>query len=475
VCQTWRDEIDELCEFSVELDDRKPFWKRLLHLRIKSCTILSFLELPPFGVGTTCLKHPNLIRDLKILTPRITGYNLFYFLSDCSASLRRLALQLNFPLLGTSFQTPLNEFDFRNLTHFEIIVSTHPPRNPETDGTEFHEFRRQSCETLFTQLMLNPIQRLTHLKIELQLLATTEVSKYTGLVLTFIQLHWQTLVALDMELIQGNHGIPTFGVLQPSDPYLEDLDFKALDKVNKLRSLRIVSSSLIGINLWLQLLQNQRRLEFCEVDVLAQNSQFVQTVVHNGNFETLKFLEISDLPIWNSEGEPEPFDLTVLQPCVHLKKLVLDRNVGNRRQYDCAELLNLHLLPGSLHELALNYFNVLSIDLLEFTGSEAGQNLQNLTLTQCGKLGPYGITGTVLEAVIALQSILFIEISVMNFSDPEERLKLNSILAAHGYGEDHAYFQLSKFTSLILGLQQEHQQNEYGYTPDEFDEHTPED
>ena len=452
MCQDWRNEIDDLVEFIVKIDDSKPYWERILQLRIKSCEIIQFLKPPPQGLGTTCLKYPNLIRTLKILTNRISPNNFFYLLSDCSANLRQFALKLSFPLLASQFPATFSLFNFEQLKELEINVSTIPPFLSDEAQLHFHEYRRDNQEVLFTQFICNPMRSLKHLKIELQVLGSSQVSKFTALVLRFMYSHWKILETFDFELIQGHHGIPSSEAQDLNESDQETLDLKALDRVSNLKALRLVSSSAIGVNIWIGVMENQNNLEFFEVDILPAHNSVFRTIIAK-NFKTLRILEITDLTVWNQDGEPEPFDVSILESCSSLKKLVLDRNVAStRRAYDCAELINLFQIPSTLNELALNYFNVLSEDLFLLASAEAGRNLRNLTLTQCGNSGPFGVTGTVLESIISLESITFIEISIMNFSDPDERLKLNSILMSYGYGEDHSYFQLSKLTSLIQGL-----------------------
>lgn len=68
-----------------------------------------------------------------------------------------------------------------------------------------------------------------------------------------------------------------------------------------------------------------------------------------------------------------------------------------------------------------------------------------ISLTQCGDSGPFGVHGSVLQKIITLPTIQFIEISPLNYSvDVTESQKLDLILTTFGYPKKHSYFQLRR-------------------------------
>lgn len=98
-------------------------------------------------------------------------------------------------------------------------------------------------------------------------------------------------------------------------------------------------------------------------------------------------------------------------------------------------------------ELNLNYFLILSEDLFTYFTSSVSFNLTSLSLSQCGDSEEFGVQGSVLQKIISLPVIHFIEISPLNFRVSwEEQQKLNLILTAFGYPEKHSYFQLERVT-----------------------------
>ena len=106
------------------------------------------------------------------------------------------------------------------------------------------------------------------------------------------------------------------------------------------------------------------------------------------------------------------------------------------------ELVQLSYLPQSLSELNLNYFLINSEELLLFFNIQ-GQSLTSISLTQCGDSGMFGVNGSVLQAIITLPTIQYIEISPLNHNADEVQ-KLNLILRTFGYPERHSYFQLKR-------------------------------
>lgn len=110
-----------------------------------------------------------------------------------------------------------------------------------------------------------------------------------------------------------------------------------------------------------------------------------------------------------------------------------------------AELVQLSYLPLSLSELNLNYFLINSEDLLLVFNSQ-GQSLTSISLTQCGDSGGFGVNGSVLQAIITLPTIQYIEISPLNHNADEVQ-KLNLILLTFGYPERHSYFQLKRINN----------------------------
>ncbi|CAG7718611.1 unnamed protein product [Allacma fusca] len=444
VCKQFRAEIDEMCSFHVDLDDRKHCWERVLQLRIRSCKILHFLRPPPGGPGTTILKHPYLLRTLKI-TEHISPSNLYYLLSDCCRSLGELRLHIGFNLLGYEFP-PLSTFSFERLQRLEIIVST--VGSSSSDAFPFSPFinsaQSKVVQGIFTEFLLNIFKLLSVFKIQIRCFGFGQVSNFVASVLVFLGSHSGTIEGFDFELILG-HGLPSAEFQPISETELERIDFQRIRNLRELKALRVVSSSPIGVNLWIDLVTQQVNLNFLEVDLFPANCSIFRDVI-NRNCGSLVSVEITDLSVWDEEGNCSPFDCTIFGGCLNLKKLILDRNVTRRRMFDTAELINLFNLPSSLDEMALNYFNILSDELILFTNSESGQNIRTLYLTQCGNSGLYGVDGTVLERIIELPKIHFIEISPLNFSDPEEQDKLNIILDTFGYSENHSYFQLTKTT-----------------------------
>jgi len=234
-------------------------------------------------------------------------------------------------------------------------------------------------------------------------------------------------------------------------PYIHILN----QSVSSLKAARVVNSTSIGIDLWAEFLSKQSKLSLLETDILPAAASLFKQIVQK-NCATLVHIDIGDLTLDKNEDSEEdvPFDLIVFQNCSSLKKLTLDRNTSTNLFHqirpraaaeDRAHLTNLSCLPSTLKELAFNYFLILSDELLFLFTSDVGRSLNSLTLAQCGNSGNFGVDGSVLEIIVSLENIQFVEISPLNFdSGEEEKQKLNMILTTFGYHEGHSYIQLSR-------------------------------
>lgn len=441
VCQDWRCEVDEFGEFSVNLDDRQPHLERISQLRIKSCKVIHFKDIN----SVFSFKYPGLLKRLKIITEKISPENFSLLMKDTCPHLKQFCAILPLNILSSDSYSPNLSFKFDNLVKLRLSISTMPEGPimgpPKFQDRLFHKIIQIGSST-------PTMKKLKMLAIEIRCLGFQQVSRFSSAILTFIAQHHQALQHVDFDMIQG-HGMPLTELRPLSESDLEQIDFKALKNVKNLQSIRVVNSTAIGVDIWSQVLANQRSLHFLETDILPAPNQLYRQIILN-NETTLVHIDIGDLTI-DPDSEDEDmrrFDAAVFQNCCHLRKLTLDRNCLVRRPSPdnlvSAELINLHCLPAYLKELAINYFFLLSDELLILFSGDLGKSLQSLALTQCGDSEGFGVDGTVLEKIISMANIGFIEISPLNFSDPEERLKLNVILTTYGYNEGHSYFSLSK-------------------------------
>ena len=417
-------------------------------LRAKYCRIVHFIHPPPTGPGTTIFKHTNLIRTL-VIHNAIHPANFYYILADCAASLSELKINnVGLHLLGFEFPSTFCSFHFHRLESLDIRLCTLRNQENTTEVFPFSPFinigEGKGIARIFNDFLAASFPSLKNLRAEVRCFGFDQTSSAISTVLSFLtrQCH---LKSFNFELILG-HGLPTSEFRPLSESDLENIDLKRLKQLTNLDGLRLVSSSPIGVNLLVDFLDQQQTLRYLEVDLFpAPTSVFRDIVLRNAN--TLISVEITDLCIWDEEGNCTPFDASVFGGCCCLKKLILDRNTVRRRVFDTVELIRLSDLPASLNEIALNYFNVRTDEFVEFVNSEAGQNVAALMLTQCGSTGEFGVNGTVLECIVELPNIHFVEISPLNFSDPEERDKLNILLETFGYSADHAYFQYTRITA----------------------------
>jgi len=439
VSQSWRHEIDQWYHFHLTLNDGngRLKWERVLQLSVTSIEIRHFLS-PPFHVpGTSFFKFPSLVRSIRMSSSDVHPLNLFYLLSDCCATLVELNLRLR-PSLFKAFSIPLSKFNFIQLRKLEIIVDMNP-----SSPSELMTRTRQDPVPLI-DLMMNPLRSLEQLKLVLSLVGSKVVSECTSAVLSCLAFHSNTLRSFDFELMQGPHGFPS-SLQEPQPDLYPDSKSTQLVQMSSLESLRIITTSSVGANYWIQLLLQQKQLKFLETNIRQISVPTFKEVIRQ-NTSHLHMVDISDLDIWSRDGEVRPFDISPFLECDSLFKIILDRHVDMsrlRRRFDCAELVNLHLLPPNLKECSLNYFNVLSEELILLCQGN-GRGLKSITMTQCGNSGPFGVTGSVLHEFIALTDIEFLEISTINSSDPGEQEKLNLILSAYGYPDGHDYFQISK-------------------------------
>lgn len=443
--------MDDFCDFSVVLDERQPFLERLSQLRISKCKVLHFSESHPFFTQTF-FRFPSLLRSLKILSDKLSPENFHLLLKDTSPHLREFCAVLPLPILSYVGYPRHFNLRFDNLVKLRLAIST-MPNEPVMGPPRFQD-------KLFHKLItgndgednLPPVimKKLKYFAIEIRCLGFQQVSRFSSLILSFIARHQKTLKHVDFDMIQG-HGMPLNEIRPLLDSDLERIDMLALRKVTTLETLRVVNSTAIGVDIWSQLLAQQKTLRFFETDILPAPIQLYKQMILNCQ-DKLVHIDIGDITLDfdNDDNDMRQFDASVFQNCHHLKKLTLDKNCLRRRpagEPPFAEIINLHNLPEYLEELAINYFRLLSDELLILFGStESGirRNLKSLTLTQCGDSGEFGVDGSILEKIITLDGISFIEISPLNFTQPEERLKLNAILTTFGYNENHSYFQLSK-------------------------------
>lgn len=447
VCKQWRNEIDKLYDFRVELDDRKAGWERVLDLRVKHCRIVHFIRPPATGPGTRIFKYTNLIRTL-IMHSAIHPANFFYVLADCAGSILELKINnIGYHLLGFEFPSKFCNFHFNRLESLDVRLCT--LRNQDsTEAFPFSPFLNlgegKGISRIFNDFVAASFPSLKNLRVEVRCFGFDQTSSAISTVLSFLSKQRQ-LKSFNFELILG-HGLPTSEFRPLSDSDLQTINLQRLRQIANLEGLRLVSSSPIGVNLLIDFLDQQQALRYLEVDLFpAPCSVFREVVLRNVN--TLVSVEITDLCIWDEEGNCTPFDVSAFAGCHGLKKLILDRNIVRRRIFDTDELIKLYNLPASLEELALNYFNIRTDEFVQFVNSEAGQHVAALMLTQCGSTGEFGVNGTVLECIVELPNIHFVEISPLNFSDPEERDKLNILLETFGYSADHAYFQYTRITA----------------------------
>jgi hypothetical protein len=453
VCRQFRDDIDTLIDLNVDLDERSPHFQRVIQLRIKRCKILHLLEPPPLGPGTTILKHPNLLRTLHIRTDKISPENFHYILADCAEYIKEFSSLLTTPLLTHPFPPQLS-YKFNHLLSLNLSLSSLPPEGGLQMGPP-----KKLQDNLFHQLLAHPMPHLKSFRVELRCIGFAQISRFSTLILSFISKHWKKLDNLDFDLITG-HGMPSAEIRPLAESDVDELlDNSLLQKVAGLQAVRVVNSTAVGIDMWATLLSNQKKLEFLETDILPAPAALFKQIILN-NSSTLVHVDIGDLTQDRDDTDEEvPFDLSVFQNCAKLKKLTLDRNTSmglfQRRDRahleDKAQLINLFSLPESLQELAVNYFLVLSDELLILFSSQVGKRLKSLTLAQCGGSGIFGVDGTVLEKIVSLENIQFIEISPLNYSSQDERRKLNMILTAFGYHEDHSYIQLSRVAPSVSG------------------------
>ena len=128
VCELWRQEIDNLYHFHLEIDDRhrRIKWERILELGIHSIEIRHFLNPPLNGVGTKMFKFPSLIQFLKMTSSIILPENFYYLLSDCSSSLRVLTLHLEKEIAFKKLPTSCAELNLEKLEFPEIILDATP-------------------------------------------------------------------------------------------------------------------------------------------------------------------------------------------------------------------------------------------------------------------------------------------------------------------------------------------------------------
>lgn len=431
--------MDDLCEFTVTLDDRNPYLKRLSELRIKKCKVLHLMEPLP---NDEFFKCPSRLGSLKILTEKVTPENLQILLKSTCPHLKTFcavlpARTLTFSGYPSNFPSSFDCLRKLRLSlatiHDDAVILGPPP-----------EFQDQ----LFKKIVECSMKHVKALAIEIRCLGGLQCSRLSGQVLGFIANHYDSLETIDFDLIQG-HGVPSnFTEVRPlNQGDLEKIDVNKLKKCRDLRTVRIVNSTAVGVDLWLGLLANQRKLAFLETDILPAPNQVYKQIMLNNEL-TLVHVDIGDLTIdLDSENEHDRrFDCSVFQNCKQLRKLTLDRNTLKRRPLDMefsAELINLHYLPEYLEELNINYFLILTDELL-ILFSSGKENFESLAMTQCGEFGDFGVDGTALEKILSLKNINFIEISPLNFTYPEEKLKLNQILTTFGYTENHSYFQLER-------------------------------
>jgi len=475
VCQQWRHEIDEFCDFSAIIDDRKQTietLQRISQLRLKS---LSIYHLTDATMSSFSLKQPTLLKILKVPLPSVQYSIVDTILHESGESL--IELQISFPLIQseTSSEIP-NANDtslcLRNLKKLRISFSSLP--SPTSGNFFVNPSGDAQCHSAtLLKLLAPPSPQLETFRLDLRCLGFSQMSLFTGIVLAFVADRWASLKSLNLELIQGNHGIPSV-ISQPlSTKDLDRINLSNLRKCINLKSFRLINSSSLGINLFSQLLAQQGNLRFVETDILPAPMSLYTEMVRKSR-HTLVEIDIGDITI--DLDEQGPFDLTVFQHCTCLKKLTLDRNCLHRRVFEDeqhnfagdarAELINLFNLPPCLEELALNYFLVLSDEFIIYFSNKDDCRLRSLSLTQCGDFGEFGVDGSVLETIITLRDIEMIEISRLNFSLPEERVKLNLILNAFGYDNDHAYFQLIKRGS---DEDEEPEYNEFSHSLDDLE------
>jgi hypothetical protein len=94
------------------------------------------------------------------------------------------------------------------------------------------------------------------------------------------------------------------------------------------------------------------------------------------------------------------------------------------------------------------------------------RSLTSLSLTQCGDSSIFGVNGSVLQAIITLPTIQYIEISPLNHNvDGTEAQKLDLILTTFGYPERHSYFQLKRVEPCSL----KEPENSYNEEEDKID------
>jgi hypothetical protein len=306
-----------------------------------------------------------------------------------------------------------------------------------------NQFQEPRIEELFAGLLRNARSGLKVLKLDLNLNSVNQVSSLIGQVLQCISNHWNSLHTLDFQLNHVFEGFPVTEFQPLNNCDVEGIDAKSLNKAQYLKHLRIQSTSPIGINFWIDVMENQRKLETLAVDIFPVNHSIFSNVILNSS-ETLVTVEIGSLTVWRrdtEEGNSElyPFDATVFKECSALKNLSLMRNVGNSiREYDAPELTNVDLLPPSLWRITLKYFNVSSLDLLMFCDTET-RFLEKVALSQCGNKEGLGVTGTVLQRLLSIPSNPSIEITTFSWSDPSEAEALRQVLVSSGFKDTDSY------------------------------------
>ena len=140
------------------------------------------------------------------------------------------------------------------------------------------------------------MRKLKNVKLELKLVSSSQVSKCTSEVLNFLGYNWDTLKGFDFELIQGRHGFPSPEIQPIMDSHAESIDTRMLKNVRSLKSIRIITTSSIGGNYWIDLLCQQTELNFLETDIVQIPIFIYKEIVHKSS-SNLQIIEITDLKL----------------------------------------------------------------------------------------------------------------------------------------------------------------------------------
>jgi len=460
VCQDWRKEIDDhYGGWKIQIDDKSPYLKLLLELRVTKCAIINFSKSSPLG-PEKIFKNPDLVKDIEISEDCdeyfeiISPQNLHYLLKSCFRNLKTLTLSLTENLLNNPCSSEnFQGYSFQNL---RILIITLQKDKPDTMDTPLSIQE----DSLLHQIITAPMPKLSTINVicDVQLSQSSD-ARVAYDVLGFITRHGKILE----QIVYQNHWYGD----EESPVDFSALDFHTIDlsllkKVNQLKTFEITLSTVKVMalkNAWKLLLDYQTKLEDCKVYDLPISSVFLKHIL-TSNFGTLNSIEIGELVAQDivliDGNERRVFDMSVFRNCVNLLSLNLDNNEYNVQPHIGRPMLqNLSRLPPQLKLLDLSEFSICSEDVLEFIRNH--RSLYSVAFRNCWCLqdGPNcGINGTIMEELMSERCALLTEIDIDSFTTAhqDELMKLIQLLGRFDYPNNPSldnYFPVSLYKDPI--------------------------